>query len=190
MTLIAIYMFTYWAIQARTLYGPKTSWQPYTVLAWTDQSVNLHITCFICYIIPNLWIQETVIVLIDQDSIVLTDTCKIITSKRICLRDQFLYESKSWLSCRKMCVVTIYLCRTNINIVFVIILKQSIQSCTPLVNKQLAPGFHSDSITGWRHTGTRTNYSNEVYYLEIYLFRRSVGLHVEYSVNDATYRSQ
>ena len=34
---------------------------PYNILAWTKQSVNCILpenTCFICYIIPNLWIKN------------------------------------------------------------------------------------------------------------------------------------
>jgi len=51
-----------------------------------------------------------------------------------------------------MCGVPILdLCKPNIKRVLANIPKQSIQSCTPLVNKQFAPGFHSDLMTGWRH---------------------------------------
>ena len=41
---------------------------------------------------------------------------------------------------------------------------QSVQSCTLWVNKQLAPGFHSELMTGWRHIEIRMNYANEVQY--------------------------
>jgi len=61
MVLRTIWLFTNWSVQARMVYGPKGSWAPYTVLAWTAQSVNCILpenTCFICYIIPNLWIQK------------------------------------------------------------------------------------------------------------------------------------
>ena len=50
-----------------------------------------------------------------------------------------------------MCVVTLYLCTHNITSVLANIPQQSIQSCTPFVNKQFAPDFHSDLMTGWRH---------------------------------------
>ena len=43
------------------------SWGPYSVLAWTNQSVNCILpenTGFICYILPNIWIKRTAIVLI------------------------------------------------------------------------------------------------------------------------------
>jgi len=46
--------------------------------------------------------------------------------------------------CRMMHVVTIDLCKHSITPV----LAEIIQSCTPLVNKQFAPGFHSDLMTG------------------------------------------
>jgi len=49
--------------------------------------------------------------------------------------------------CRMMRVVTIYLCKHSITPVLADIPQQSIQSCTPLVNKQFAPGFHSDLMT-------------------------------------------
>ena len=50
--------------------------------------------------------------------------------------------------CRMMRVVTIYLCKHSITPVLADIPQQSIQSCTPLVNKQFAPGFHSNLMTG------------------------------------------
>ena len=50
--------------------------------------------------------------------------------------------------CRMMRVVTIYLCKHSIISILADIPQQSIQSCTPLVNKQFAPGFHSDLMTG------------------------------------------
>jgi len=65
LALSAIWQFTDWAVQVRMVYGPKRGLGPYTVLAWNALSVNyiLHEnTCFICYIIPNLWIKKTVIV--------------------------------------------------------------------------------------------------------------------------------
>jgi len=43
--------------------------------------------------------------------------------------------------CRMMHVVTIYLCKHCITPVLADIRQQSIQSCTPLVNKQFATGF-------------------------------------------------
>ena len=49
--------------------------------------------------------------------------------------------------CRMMRVVTIYLCKHRITPVLADIPQQSIQSCTPLVNKQFAPGFHNDLMT-------------------------------------------
>ena len=66
--------------------------------------------------------------------------------------------------CYKMYVVPIYLCKHSIKPVLANIPQcvQSIQSCTPLVNKQLAPGFQNDLMTGWRHIEIRTNYANEV----------------------------
>jgi len=49
------------AVQARKVYGPKRSYGPYSVLVWTDQYANYILpanTCFICYIIPYLWIKK------------------------------------------------------------------------------------------------------------------------------------
>jgi len=46
-----------------------------------------------------------------------------------------------------MCTETIYLYKHSILPVMANILKQSIQSCAPLVNKQFAPGFNSDLMT-------------------------------------------
>ena len=43
--------------------------------------------------------------------------------------------------CRMMRVVTIYLYKHSITPVLADIPQQLIQSCTPLVNKQFAPGF-------------------------------------------------
>ena len=63
-----------------------------------------------------------------------------------------------------MCVVTLYLCTHNIKPVLANIPQQSIQSCTPFVNTQFAPDFHSDLMTGWRHIEKRTIYASEVYY--------------------------
>ena len=50
--------------------------------------------------------------------------------------------------CRMLRVVTIYLCKHSITLVLADIPQQSIQSCTPLVNKQFVPGLHSDLMTG------------------------------------------
>jgi len=47
-----------------------------------------------------------------------------------------------------MRVVTIYLRKHSITPVLADIPQQSVQSCTPLVNKQFAPSFHSDLMTG------------------------------------------
>jgi len=58
------------------------------------------------------------------------------------------YESKGCHMCHMMRVVTIYLCKHSITPVLADIPQQSIQSCTPLVNKQFGPGFHSDLMTG------------------------------------------
>ena len=63
-----------------------------------------------------------------------------------------------------MYVVTIYLCKNSITHVLADTPQQSIQSCTPLVNKQFAPGRHSDLMPGWRHIEIRTKYANEVFY--------------------------
>ena len=53
-----------------SVYGMGSkSFGPYTVLAWTAQSVNFILPeniCFICYVIPNQWIKKTVIVLLHQ----------------------------------------------------------------------------------------------------------------------------
>jgi len=41
------------------LYGPQVRFGSYTILTWNAQSVNCILpenTCFICYIIPNIWI--------------------------------------------------------------------------------------------------------------------------------------
>jgi len=35
--------FTDWSVQARTEYGTQLRFGPYTILAWTAQSVNCHI---------------------------------------------------------------------------------------------------------------------------------------------------
>ena len=67
--------------------------------------------------------------------------------------------------------VTLDLYKHRIKPVLASILKQSIQSCTPLVNKQFAPGFHSDLITEWRHIEIRRIYSNEVYYKCLFTIR-------------------
>ena len=72
------------------------------------------------------------------------------------------YESKGCHMCRMMRVVTIYLCKHSITPVLADIPQQSIQSCTPLVNKQFVPGLHSELMTGCRHIEIRTNYANEV----------------------------
>ena len=53
-------------------------------------------------------------------------------------------DKKSSNICRTMYVVPIYICTHDINPVLTTISKQSIQSCTPLINIQIAPGFHSD----------------------------------------------
>ena len=58
------------------------------------------------------------------------------------------YESNSCHVCLMMRVVTIYLCKHSIAPVLADIPQQSIESCTPLVNKQFAQGFHSDLMTG------------------------------------------
>jgi len=58
------------------------------------------------------------------------------------------YELKGCHMCRMMRVVKIYLCKHSITPVLADIPQQSIQSCTPLVNEQFAPGFHSDLMTG------------------------------------------
>jgi len=55
-----------------------------------------------------------------------------------------------------------YLCKHSIKPVLANIPQQLIQSYTPLVNKQFAPGLHSDLMTGWRHIEIRTNYTNAV----------------------------
>jgi len=57
-------------------------------------------------------------------------------------------EPKSCNICRLTYVVPIYLCKQNIKPVLVNTPQQSIQSCTPLVNKQFTPGFHGDLMTG------------------------------------------
>ena len=62
--------------------------------------------------------------------------------------NNIVYESKGCHMCRMVRVVTIYLCKHNIKHVLVGISPHSIRSCTPLVNKQFAPGFHSDLMTG------------------------------------------
>ena len=36
--------FIDWSVQARTVYDPQLLFGPYNILAWTAQSVNLHIT--------------------------------------------------------------------------------------------------------------------------------------------------
>ena len=55
------------------------------------------------------------------------------------------YEPKGCYMCRMMRVVIIYLCKPpHVNTalhVYYRYTQQSIQSCTPLVNKQFAPGF-------------------------------------------------
>jgi len=51
------------------------------------------------------------------------------------------YELNVCHMCRMMRVVTIYLCKHSITPVLSYIPQHSIQSCTPLVNKQFAPGF-------------------------------------------------
>jgi len=62
--------------------------------------------------------------------------------------NNIVYVSKGCRMCRMMRVVTIYLCKHNIKPVLAGISQHSIQSCTPLVNKQFAPGVHSDLMTG------------------------------------------
>jgi len=62
--------------------------------------------------------------------------------------NNIFYESKGCHLCRMMRVVAIYLSKHSITPVLADILQQSIQSCMPLVNKQFAPGFHSDLMTG------------------------------------------
>ena len=57
---------------------------------------------------------------------------------------------------------THYLRKHNVKPLLANIPKQSIQSCTPLVNKQFAAGHHSDLMTGWRHIEIRTIYANTV----------------------------
>ena len=52
-----------------------------------------------------------------------------------------LLYSKSCLICHMMCVLTIYLCKRSIKPVLANILKQSIQSCTPLVNNSFLRAF-------------------------------------------------
>jgi len=58
------------------------------------------------------------------------------------------YESNSCHVCLMMRVVTIYLRKHSIAPVLADIPQQSIESCTPLVNKQFAQCFHSDLMTG------------------------------------------
>ena len=55
--------------------------------------------------------------------------------------NNIFYEPKGCYMCCMMRVVTIYLCKHSITPVLANIPQQSIQSCTPLVNKQFAPGF-------------------------------------------------
>ena len=55
--------------------------------------------------------------------------------------NNIVYVSKGCRMCRMMRVVTLYLCTHSITHVLADIPQQSIQSCTPLVNKQFAPGF-------------------------------------------------
>ena len=62
--------------------------------------------------------------------------------------NNIVYKSKDCHMCRMMHVVTIYLCKQNIKPVLAGISEQSIQSCTPLVNKPFALGFLSDLMTG------------------------------------------
>ena len=62
--------------------------------------------------------------------------------------NNIVYKSEGCHMCRMMRVVTIYICKHNIKPVLAGISEQSIQSCTPLVNKQFALGFHSDLMTG------------------------------------------
>jgi len=39
----AIWQFTDWSVQARTIYRPQLRLGPFTYLAWTAQSVNCYI---------------------------------------------------------------------------------------------------------------------------------------------------
>ena len=75
---------------------------------------------------------------------------EVVTIKNISFkRDQtYFYGSKSCHICRMMCGVTISLCKHGIETVLANIPKQSIQSCTSLDNKEFAPSFQRDFMTG------------------------------------------
>ena len=78
---------------------------------------------------------------------------------------QYLFKNqKGCCICCMMCVVQIFLCKQSTKPALDTIPQQSTQTCTPLVNKQFAPGVHSDLVTGWRHIEIRTIYGNGVYY--------------------------
>jgi len=55
--------------------------------------------------------------------------------------NNIFYELKGCHMCRMMRDVTIYLCKHSITPVLADIPQQSIQSCTPLVNKQICSGL-------------------------------------------------
>ena len=57
---------------------------------------------------------------------------------------QYWYIKKTSHLSYDVCWNSLPICKHSISHVLANILKQSIQSCTPLVNKQFAPGFHSD----------------------------------------------
>jgi len=56
-------------------------------------------------------------------------------------------QFKSCHICRMMCGVTIYLYKHRNKHALTNVPKQLIQSCMPLVIKQIAPSFHSDLVT-------------------------------------------
>jgi len=46
--------FTDWAVQDRTINGPQLRFGPYTILAWTAQSVNCHLALKVMLYLLNV----------------------------------------------------------------------------------------------------------------------------------------
>ena len=46
--------FVDWSVQAKTAYNPQLRFGPYTILAWTAQSVNCHIALKVMLYLLNV----------------------------------------------------------------------------------------------------------------------------------------
>ena len=109
---------------------------PYTILTWTAQSVNCILpenTCFIFYIIPNLYIKKKCLITSTHNFI----NQQMLNIKGLEKKHNILtnYELKH---CNNL---PILLCKNSITSVLADIPQQSIQSCTPWSINRLFRAF-------------------------------------------------